>query len=376
MKPRVLVVTFNRLFPADQGNARRTLQMVAEYRRLGFEVDLLYHNDEGHDLALAAQLEAHFGLVRVVPSRVSKRILPEHVCHIADWYDKGLEPVAQGMHRLRGYRIVHVNYIWYAPLLRCFGDAVVKVLDSHDIFAERAAKYRAAGMHPNWFSTTLAEEDRALRMADCVLAIQRDEARELAARGNRNVLSLPYVEPPVRGFSGGLRGERPVLGYIGSQNDWNIRSMAAFLRALRQASEAPPFQLLVAGAICRHVRESPGVVPVGPVGSLSRFYDALDLAINPMVGGTGLKIKTVEPLCHGKPVLTTPSGAQGLSHLWQLPCFETPAEMVAYLLGEFARAPASALRSLALQAEASRSALESEYQLQLGRFAQWLLSRP
>jgi hypothetical protein len=376
MKPRVLVVTFNRLFPADQGNARRTLQMVAEYRRLGYEVDLLYHNDEGHDLSLAAQLEAHFGLVRVVPPRVSKRIHPEHVCHIADWYDKGLEPVAQEMHRLRGYRIVHVNYLWYAPLLSCFGPGVIKVLDSHDIFAERAAKYRAAGMYPNWFSTTFAEEDRALRMADAVLAIQRDEARELAARGNRNVLSLPYVEPRVRTFSGRLLGERPVLGYIGSQNDWNIRSMAAFLLALRQASEAPPFQLLVAGAICRHVRETPGVVPVGPVGSLPRFYDAIDLAINPMVGGTGLKIKTVEPLCHGKPVLTTPSGAQGLSHLWQLPCFETPAGMVAYLLGEFSRSPASALKSLALQAEASRSALEAEYQGQLGRYAEWLLRRP
>ena len=62
------------------------------------------------------------------------------------------------------------------------------------------------------------------------------------------------------------------------------------------------------------MREGTGVIKLGFVQELHTFYDAIDVALNPMVGGTGLKIKTVEPLCYGKPVLTTLPGAQGLTH--------------------------------------------------------------
>ncbi len=372
MKPRVLLVTFNRLFPADQGNARRIMQLVAQYERLGFEVDLLYHNDEGVDLSLVHAAEGRFGLVRVVRSRASKRIRAGHVCHISDWYDPAIEAVAGEMHRLRDYRIVHINYIWYSPLLAQFGPEVLKVLDSHDIFAERSNKYRAAGMAPNWFSTTLSEEDRAFRMADAVLAIQREEAQEMVARGHRNILYLPYVEPRVRPFELRSGRSRPVLGYLGSGNDWNVRSMQAFVSALRQESSVLPFQIVVAGGICRYVREIPGLVTLGFVKELHTFYDSIDLAINPMVGGTGLKIKTVEPLCFGKPVLTTPSGAQGLQHLWTQPIFETPEAMVQYLLGEFASRPDSELHRLTELASSSRDALDNEYQGQLDRLSGWL----
>ncbi|MFZ2986991.1 glycosyltransferase [Ideonella sp.] len=372
MKPRVLLVTFNRLFPADQGNSRRIMQLVAQYERMGFEIDLLYHNDEGVDLSLAHATEARFGLVRVVRSRASKRIREGHVCHIADWYDPAIEAVASAMHCLRDYKVVHINYIWYAPLLSKFGGGVLKVLDSHDVFAERSDKYRAAGMLPNWFSTTLSEEDRAFKQADAVLAIQREEAQEMVARGHRNILYLPYVEPRVRPFSLRAGRSRPVLGYLGSANDWNVRSMQAFGAALRQESAALPFQLVVAGGICKHVREMPGLVTLGFVKELHTFYDSIDLAINPMVGGTGLKIKTVEPLCYGKPVLTTPSGAQGLQHLWTQPIFEDPEAMVRYLLGEFATQTESELRRLAELAASSRAALDREYDGQIERFAAWL----
>ena len=130
--PRVLVVTFNRLVPADQGNARRIMQLVRLYKSRGFEVDLLYHNEEGFDPALSHALAAEFGRVNVVRSRAPKHILPGHVCRIVDWYDRGLEAAARDMHRLRGYSVVHVNYVWYSPLLEQFGSDVVKVLDTHD----------------------------------------------------------------------------------------------------------------------------------------------------------------------------------------------------------------------------------------------------
>ena len=37
--------------------------------------------------------------------------------------------------------------------------------------------------------------------------------------------------------------------------------------------------------------------------------------LNPMVGGTGLKIKTVEALAHGRPILSTAAGGVGLEEI-------------------------------------------------------------
>lgn len=376
MTPRVLLVTFNRLIPADQGNARRIMQLVGIYKRQGFEVDLVYHNEEGLDASLSHALSTQFDRVTVVQSSASKRIQqPGHICHISDWYDPALDSVCRHLHRVRGYKVVHANYVWYAPLLEQFGRDVVKVLDTHDVFANRSDKYLKAGMKPQWFSTTFADEDMALRLADAALAIQKEEAAELVERKHRNVLYLPYVEPCVRPFLP-PDGSRPLtFGYLGSGNDWNILSMADFLGHLQKRSDTFPHPIVVAGGISKHVRERPGVIKLGFVKELHSFYDAIDIAINPMIGGTGLKIKTVEPLCYGKPVLTTPSGAQGLSHLWQLPVLKDPAEMVDYLYDHLMDPNGPATGELTTLAQSTRAALDAEYDAQVDKFANWLTWR-
>jgi len=385
-RPRVLLVCFNRLAPADQGNSRRILQLLRIYRSAGHEVDLLYHADEGHDVALSQAMRAQFGLVRVVPSRASKRIGKDHACRVSDWYDKGLEAPARELHRLRAYQVVHVNYIWYAPLLECFDASVIKVLDSHDLFADRAARHVEAGLPPAWFSTTRAEEDRAFQMADVVLAIQREEAREMAARAHRHILYLPWVEVATRDFlprKGGPdsgTGGVLTLGYLGSSNMWNVRSLQALVEALGRISVRgrAPFQVIVAGSLAWHAAKLgniPGLVPYGFVKELSGFYASVDVALNPMVGGTGLKIKTVEPLAYGCPVLATQAGIHGLSQVWQLPVFESPAELADFLVTQLAPGAAEGLARLREQALRTRVAWQAECDRQAGHFTRWLAHR-
>jgi hypothetical protein len=375
VRPRALLVCFNRLFPANQGNARRIMQLVGFYQKEGFEVDLLYHNEEGFDAALSMLLAKVFGRITVVRSTAPKTILPGHVCHIDDWYDPGLGAAARDMHRLRGYKLVHVNYVWYAPLLDNFGRDVVKVLDTHDAFAERRQKYLQVGMQPQWFSCSFEDEDAALQRSDAAIAIQKEEALAFAARGHRNVLYLPYVEPQVRSFER-FRGSRPLtFGYLGSGNDWNVLSFNDLLIKMQATGEDFSHPVVVAGGVSRHIRESQGVVKIGFVQELHTFYDAIDIALNPMVGGTGLKIKTVEPLCFGKPVLSTIAGVEGVGHLWQLPIFKDNLELANYLITEFRADHGDRLDALLKSAAQTRSAVDVEYQQQSGRFLSWLESR-
>jgi glycosyltransferase involved in cell wall biosynthesis len=80
--------------------------------------------------------------------------------------------------------------------------------------------------------------------------------------------------------------------------------------------------LLIAGKICDWFNLVDGraesllrnrVRLLGPVDRLEDFYSQVDLAINPVQFGTGLKIKNVEALAYGKPLVSTASGAAGMS---------------------------------------------------------------
>jgi hypothetical protein len=138
IKPRCLLVCFNRLFPANQGNSRRIMQLVRFYKSQGFEVDLLYHNEEGLDVGLSDALAREFARVTILKSAARKLILPGHVCRIADWYDSQIDAACRDLHRLRGYSLVHANYIWYSPLFDQFDDNVLKVLDTTTCSASAA----------------------------------------------------------------------------------------------------------------------------------------------------------------------------------------------------------------------------------------------
>nr|WP_242482030.1 glycosyltransferase [Paracraurococcus ruber] len=118
--------------------------------------------------------------------------------------------------------------------------------------------------------------------------------------------------PPLR-FLDGRRGPAPraPFGYFGSANPWNIASVRALDAALAGERDLP---WLLAGRILRRrdlaLRSQPLRMP--EVAEPGDFYDAAECVLNPMVPGTGLKIKTVEALAFGRPVIGTRWAFSGL----------------------------------------------------------------
>ena len=76
----------------------------------------------------------------------------------------------------------------------------------------------------------------------------------------------------------------------------------------------PHFNLLVTGANPPDVVRGlagPHVILAGHVADLTGFYATARLALAPLRYGSGVKIKTLEALLHGVPVLATTVGAEG-----------------------------------------------------------------
>ena len=81
--------------------------------------------------------------------------------------------------------------------------------------------------------------------------------------------------------------------------------------------------ICVVGKINDHIPELPNVTKMHFVEDLNRVYSESRVAICPMLSGSGLKIKVVEALSFGLPVVCNPRGIDGLINKTNNGCLVT-----------------------------------------------------
>lgn len=141
--------------------------------------------------------------------------------------------------------------------------------------------------------------------------------------------ALPYkkVEKKRREFS--YR-----FGHIGSMN-WapNLEGLRYFVKAIwpEVIKNIPTAQLHLAG---RHFPsnfpKSSGIFIHGEVEDAVEFMQSLDAMIVPLLSGSGVRVKIVEAMQNGVPVISTPVGAEGLDlvHGEHIYICETPSQYI------------------------------------------------
>jgi len=187
-------------------------------------------------------------------------------------------------------------------------------IDTIDVFSTKASKVERYGLSDG-LALSEPEEAALLRRADILIAIQPEEARDLARLApNRTVVSVGVDFTVPRTAHTVPPGATVLL--VASGNPMNVKGLTDFLAYCwpRVCRDVPDAELLVAGAVGDEVHQAPANVRIlGRVEELGPLYAAARVVINPAVAGTGLKIKTVEALGHLRPVVCWPSGADGLA---------------------------------------------------------------
>jgi len=148
------------------------------------------------------------------------------------------------------------------------------------------------------------------------LACSEIDAAEMRAAGARVVICPNGADPvdllptPARAAGEPLR-----LLFVGSVSyrpnqqglEWFIQEV---LPRLRQAGTA--VELEIVGAPARSLPAAPEVRVRGVVPSLQPFYEHAHAAIVPVLYGSGTRLKVVEAMAYGRPVVATAIGAEGL----------------------------------------------------------------
>jgi glycosyltransferase involved in cell wall biosynthesis len=222
-------------------------------------------------------------------------------------------------YRSRPYDAVLIEYIWHAYLAEAVDRSRTTIyLDIHDIIHRRVSDYARFGRVPDR-TVTREEEIGEYRRCDYLIAIQRseqDSLRQLLPEA-RTLLAMHPVPAEPSLYAARLRATdaapRLTVLYFASFGDVNLDAIEWFVREVWTAELAERFEVRIHGAICDSLRiDAPGVSVCGRVTSATDAYRGIDIAINPVRFGSGLKIKTVEALAHGVPLVATTVGAEGL----------------------------------------------------------------
>ena len=225
------------------------------------------------------------------------------------------------------FDVVQLEVLFMAPYvetIRRHSKAMI-VLRAHNVehkIWERIAKDTKSPLkrwYINHLAKTLKEfELNALETVDGVAAITRKDAAFFRKYCSKPVIDIPFgVYPEQFDPKYEIEG-KPKFYHIGSMN-WmpNEEGIRWFVDEVlpKTVEKVPDFVYHLAGRSMPEwltSMKNPHVDVVGEVPDAKEFVTNHDVAIVPLLSGSGIRIKIIESMALGKTVITTRVGAEGI----------------------------------------------------------------
>ncbi len=184
-------------------------------------------------------------------------------------------------------------------------------LDAIDLFSERTKSF--AAYNRSIGSMTFDQEIGYFRKFDKVMFIQKEEMEKVLPHlGEDKLLLCPH--PTVPEADAPIREEVQAISFFGSPSWPNVDGIQWFHDAVMPLLGNLGEKCIANGAFSTSPISifSPRLAKGKVFPFLGDYYKGIDIAINPVLYGSGLKIKSVEAIAYGIPLVSTSAGAQGL----------------------------------------------------------------
>ncbi len=196
------------------------------------------------------------------------------------------------------------------------GSAIPSLVHIH--YLTRRDRPLGSPFHKSFYSTlefVLAERAAARHNVELVASSPLVAGRLRALAPRATVTLAPLTLDPAGYARASL--EEPVAGIIGT-GSWAptaaaMRRLTSMVWPLVEA-RVPGASLQIAGrSTDRLGLRGAGIDVVGEVDSSSTFLQGIAVLLYPIARGSGMKVKVLEALACGIPVVTTPEGAEGIA---------------------------------------------------------------
>ena len=299
------------------------------------------------------QFEAVYIDLSIHPIDAGVALLCGESYNVKRFYSKAFDARLTEILKEEEFDIVHVESIFLAPYLDTIrrNSKARVVLRAHNVehrIWQQMAKGERRGLK-RWYLKHLALALRQYELEqmnnfDGIVCISEDDKEAFRQLGCRKkIISIPFGIDIKHSSTQTLKhSNTQALFHIGSM-DWmpNQEGVRWFLGEVWPLihQEMPQLKFFVAGRkmpdnLCGTQRATmDGVEVVGEVDDAREFIASKDINIVPLLSGSGMRIKIIEAMSMGKPVVSTTVGASGIDYTdgKDLLIADTPEEFVRQL---------------------------------------------
>ena len=333
---KILLLCNKPPYPASEGGPMAMNSIITGLLEAGHQVKILAVNSAKYNVKesdIPEEYKKKTGIelidvdLSIRPMKAFLNLFSKRSYHVERFISKEFKERLIEVLEKEQFDVVQLEMLYMAPYvddIRAHSKAMV-VLRAHNVehkIWERIAKetkFFLKRWYINHLAKTLKEyELNALETADGVAAITRKDAALFRKYCSKPVIDIPYgVYPEEFTPKSEIEG-KPKFYHIGSMN-WmpNEEGIRWFIDEVlpKTVEKVPGFVYHLAG---RNMPEwlstlkDPNVNVIGEVPDAKAFVADHDVAIVPLLSGSGIRIKIIESMAMGKTVITTRVGAEGI----------------------------------------------------------------
>jgi glycosyltransferase involved in cell wall biosynthesis len=336
---KILQVTNKVPYPIKDGGAIACMNLTRGFSLNGHKVTVLAMNTQKHHILYGELPEsvkdlAEFKLVEV-PARISRisalgnllfsRKPYNAVRFISGSFKKELIKLLKG----KQFDVIQLEGLYvcpYIPVIRKYSNAKI-VYRAHNI--EHEIWERTAAMAKGWekiYFRILSRRIKKLEKGmmnqyDLLVPITERDGKILDELGNKKPrhVSQTGIDSSVL-IPNSKKLKHPTLFHIGSL-DWtpNQEGLIWFLEKCwpKINDKFPEIKFYIAGRNApywfKRKMDLPNVVFEGEVPDAYDFMNSKSIMVVPLFSGSGMRIKIIEGMALGKPIITTSIGTEGIS---------------------------------------------------------------
>lgn len=325
-------------WPPKDGGAIACLNMMKGFSMLGHEVTVLSMNTSKHhvgidELPAAIRKQADFFLVEVAAStnwvEAALNLVFSDLPYNAQRFisDEYIQQLVQLL-TVRTFDVIQLEGLYlcpYIPYIRKYSDALI-VYRAHNI--EYEIWDRTAKLSKGWRSKYLQNLSRRIKRFEISYLNTYDLLVPITDRDGIILDSLGNSKPRHTSQTGidfaslvptAKKLEFPSLFHIGAL-DWapNQEGLIWFFDHCwpQIHSENPDLKFYLAGRnapewLERRIKLN-GVAYLGEINDAYDFINSKAIMVVPLFSGSGMRIKIIEGMALGKPIVTTDIGTEGI----------------------------------------------------------------
>jgi glycosyltransferase involved in cell wall biosynthesis len=337
---KIVIISPEIPYPIFKGNQNRIDQTIKLLIDIGYQVNLICLNSsqrERKSISISQDIMSAYPGINSIEVRRHPKMLSggfELVKYkLQKWLEKKKDrnefsnvEVCPGNFKKTCHKaiktiapdIVIVNYIKMTDCIPSFFKGE-KVIDLHDIqtnIFKEGCKQKGTNLPKNKYFKLLSDEIHTISLYDKIISINHNETRFLSDYvDNSKLFTLPAFSQKNKRIK---IIEKYDVMFVGSASPFNVEGAMKFIAKVMPIvkRKIPNIKVAIAGDVstcsalkkvnedCYHM--------LGRVDSLSELYSSSKVVVSPIISGAGMKVKNVEALSYGMPIVATTFSMDGI----------------------------------------------------------------